>query len=67
MNADDLYEVIKKLIDEKATHPKLLTYYELRKNVTGGKRELNKSFRELRESGRIVIRDGINQNLIEIV
>ena len=66
MNANDLYNRIKELIDNKETHPKVITFTTLRNNVDGDKRELRESFNELKRQKRIRVRRGKNDGLIEI-
>ena len=66
MNANELLQKIHELIDKKETSPKLLTFAELRHNVDGDKEELRNAFAELRDGGRIRVRRGKNDSLIEI-
>ena len=66
MSPDDLYNRIKELIDNKETHPKVITFAELRHSVDGDTQELRRSFTELRNSGRIRVRRGMNDGLIEV-
>ena len=67
MNADELFNKIEELINNKKTHPKLLTFAELRHNVEGDKKVLRESFNELKRQGRIRVRAGKNDGLIEIL
>lgn len=66
MTPEELLSKIEYLIKSKKTHPKLLTFVELRHNITGDKESLNKSFQELIRSGRIRVHRGMNVNLIEV-
>ena len=66
MTPDELFNKIQELINNKETHPKMITFAELRHSVTGDKDTLRDSFMVLRNSGRIRVRKGMNDSLIEI-
>jgi len=66
MTPDELFNKIQELINNKETHPKLLTFAELKRNIKGDKDTLRDSFMVLRNSGRIRVRKGMNDSLIEI-
>lgn len=66
---EKLLQLIKDEIKAKGTCPCVLTFSELRRasEPLGTKQELNKAFAKLRDKGKIKIRIGINQNLVEVV
>ena len=66
MTEDELFDTIKKLIDQKKTFPKMLTFIELKRNVQGNA-ESRQAFKDLVSNGRIRVREGINTGLIEIL
>ena len=66
MTEDELFDTIKKLIDQKKTYPKMLTFLELKRNVQGTT-ESRQAFKDLVGNERIRVREGINTGLIEIL
>ena len=66
MTEDELFDTIKKLIDQKKTFPKMLTFIELKRNVQGNA-ESRQAFKDLLSNKRIRVREGINTGLIEIL
>ena len=66
MTEDELFDTIKKLIDQKKTYPKMLTFIELKRNVQGNA-ESRQAFKDLVSNKRIRVREGINTGLIEIL
>ena len=67
MTPDELFTLIDELIKNKKTHPKFLTFAQLRHNVSGDKQELRESFQKLVRDKRIRVRVGKNDGLIEIL
>ena len=66
MTEDELFDTIKKLIDQKKTYPKMLTFHELKRNVQGTT-ESRQAFKDLVKNKKIRIREGINTNMVEII
>ena len=66
MKEDELFDTIKKLIDQKKTFPKMLTFIELKRNVQGNA-ESRQAFKDLVSNKRIRVREGINTNMVEII
>jgi hypothetical protein len=58
---------IREKIESKGTYPKVLTIIELRSLIGDGSPEQwNEEFKKLVKEGKIIIRRGINHNLIEL-
>ena len=66
MTPEELYKHIEKLINKKTTHPRLLSFADLKCSTSGDPKILRESFKELVRTKRIRVREGKNSNLIEI-
>jgi len=66
---EKLLEIIKKVIEDKGTEPKVATFKEIRdatKHIED-RGLLNEAFKELVLDGKLKVRDGINSILIEVL
>lgn len=66
---EKLLEIIKKIIENKGTEPKVATFQEVRSATEHieDKALLNLSFKVLVKNKKLGIRDGINSILIEVL
>lgn len=66
---EELLELIKKVIEDKGSVPKLATFKQIRDATSNipNKGLLNETFKSLIIDGKIKIREGINQKMIEVL
>ena len=66
---EKLLEIIKKIIEDKGTDPKVATFQEVRAATEHieDKALLNLSFKMLIKNKKLGIRDGINSILVEVL
>ena len=67
MTPDELLTIITELISNKKTHPKMLTFASLRRAIPDRDDTTRDALNKLIKDGRIRIRRGINDKLIEVI